>query len=111
MFHLNEVQALVSAINIRMDLYFYVANNVVPVEDILDMHNVDDVITEEESYNAGIWCYYIAWDLKICLVDLNEVNNSFTCMDFFTQVCHKITKSGIFEIINGRRCKKGMPCL
>ena len=65
------------------------------VEDILNMHNVDDVLTESERYNARIQCHYIAWDLKIRLENLNEVNNGFTWMKCFTQGCHNMSKAGI----------------
>ena len=59
------------------------------------MHNVDDTLTEAASYNAWIWCHYIAWDLKIRLENLNEVNNGFTWMKCFTQGCHNMSKAGI----------------
>ena len=54
MFHMKEVQILVSAINIRMNLCFSVGNNVVPVENILEMHNIYDPLTEASRYNARI---------------------------------------------------------
>ena len=57
---------------------FSVANNVVPVEDILNICNVDDTLTEAERYNEMIQFHYIAWDLKILLENLNEVKNGFT---------------------------------
>ena len=41
----KEVQNVVSAIKIRMT-FFSEENNVVPVEDILGIHNVDDTLTE-----------------------------------------------------------------
>ena len=62
---------MVSAIKIRTNLCFSVAKNVVPVEDILDMHNFDNTLTETERYNARIWFRYIAWALKIGLKNLN----------------------------------------
>ena len=37
---------MVSAIKIRTNMCFSVANNVVPVEDILEMHDFDDTLTE-----------------------------------------------------------------
>ena len=51
---MKEVQILVSAINIRMNLCFSVGNNVVPVENILEMHNIYDPLTEASRYNARI---------------------------------------------------------
>ena len=57
---------MVSAINILV-IFFVVTNIVVPVEDIIDMHNVDNALTGEARYNARIWGHYIAWALKICL--------------------------------------------
>ena len=71
-----------------------------PVEDIIEMHNVDNIITESERYNERIWCHYITCALKICLNNLNEVNNILTWMKSFTQGCHNISKTGSFEIIN-----------
>ena len=53
-------QNVVSAINIRMNLSFAVANNVVSVEDIIQMNHVDDTLTDTERYNARILCHYIA---------------------------------------------------
>ena len=44
---------------------FSVANNVVPVEDILEMHNFDYTLTETARYNARIWLHYIAWDRNL----------------------------------------------
>ena len=66
-----------------------------PVDNILRMHNVDNTLTEAARYNARILCHYIAWPLKICLGDFNEVNNGFTWMKSFTQGCHKMDKAGI----------------
>ena len=54
LFHPKEVQNVVSAINIRMNFCFSVENNVVPVEDILYMHNVDNMLTDAERYTARI---------------------------------------------------------
>ena len=53
--------------------YFVLANIIVPIEDILDMNNVGDMLTQAARYNARIWFHYIAWDFKIRLSDLNEV--------------------------------------
>ena len=78
-----------------MNFCFSVANNVVPVEDILEMRNVEDTLTKAARYNAIIWCHYIAWDLKICLDNFNGVNNGFTWMKIFTHICHKMAKAGI----------------
>ena len=69
---------MVSVIKIRMNLCFTVEKNVVPFEDILEIYNFENTITEAGIYNASISCHYIAWFLKICLEDLNEVNNGFT---------------------------------
>ena len=71
-----------------------------PVEDILDIHNVEDTLTETKMYNTRIWCHYIAWDIRIRLDNLNEVNNGFTSMRCFTQECHNMSKAGIFKISN-----------
>ena len=79
-----------------MNLCFYLEKNEVHVEDILEMHNVDDTLTEAARYNARIQCHYISWDLKILLDNLDEVNNGFTWMKFFKQGLHKMAKSGIF---------------
>ena len=87
---------MVSTIKIRMKVCFSVANNVVPVEDILEMYNVDEMRTEAARYNTRIRYHYIAWDIKIRLKNLNEVNNGFTWMGFFTQGCHKMEKYGLF---------------
>ena len=86
---------MVIAIKIRMNLCFAVANNVVPDEDILDMHNIDNMITESEMHGARIWFHCIAWALKICLENLNQLNNGFTWMKYFTQGCHKMSKASI----------------
>ena len=79
------------------DLFFSVGNNVVPVEDILEMHNVENILTEEVIYNSRIFYHYIAWALKILQDNLNEVNNGFTWMICFTQGCHKMAEYGIFK--------------
>ena len=50
-FRIKKGQYMVSLINIR---FFSVSNNVVPVEDILDMHIVDYTLTESSRYNARI---------------------------------------------------------
>ena len=78
------------------ELIFSVAKNVVPVEDIFEMHNVDDTITEAARHNERIRCHYIAWDIKIRLDNLNEVNNGFTWVKYFAQRFHKMAKAGIF---------------
>ena len=77
-----------------------------PVEDILDMHNVDDTQTEAARYNAIIWYHCILWDIKIRLDNLNEVNSRFTWIKLFTQGCHKMAKAGIFKISNGNMVQK-----
>ena len=69
---------MVSVIKIQINFCFYVANNVVPVEYILEMHNVDDTLTKSERYNARIWYHYISWDIKVRLDHLNWLNNGFT---------------------------------
>ena len=92
MFHPKEVQNVVSAIKIQMNVCFSVAKTLVPVEDILDMHNVDNKMTDSVRYNAGIWCHYIAWDIKNRLYNLNKVNNNFAWMKCFTQGCHNMEK-------------------
>ena len=68
-----------------------------PVEDIIDIHNVYDTLTEAASYNASIWFHYISWAIKIHMGNLNEVNNSFTWMEGCTQGCHKMAEAGIFK--------------
>ena len=93
---------MVSAIKIRINSCFYVANNVVPVEDVMNMHNVDNNLTESERHNVRIWCHYIVRDLKIRLENLNEVKNGFTWIKCFTQGCHNMSKVVIFKIINGK---------
>ena len=72
-----------------------VSNNAVPVEDIIYMQNIENALTEAERYNARIWCHYTEWDLKMCLRNLNEVNNGFTWMENFTHVCRNMSKAGI----------------
>ena len=67
LFHPKEVQNVVSKINIRMG-FFSVSNIFFPVEDIPEMHTFEGTLTEAERYNARVWCHYIAWDIKICLV-------------------------------------------
>ena len=101
---------MVIAIKIQINLCFYVAKNKVTVEDNLDMHNVDNTLNAEVMYNARIFCYYIAWDLKICMDHLNGVNNDFTWMKFFIQGCHNMSEAIINKIINGETVKK-MACL
>ena len=58
---------MVSAIKIRTNMCFSVANNVVPVEDTLGMHNFDYTLTETARYNARIWFHYTVWALNIGL--------------------------------------------
>ena len=43
---------MVSEINIRNIFCLFLAKNVVPVEDIIEMHNVDDTLTEASRYIA-----------------------------------------------------------
>ena len=76
---------MVSEIKIRMNFSFSVANNIGPVEDILEMRNVGYILTDSERYNARIRCQYITWALKIRLENLNEVSNGFTWIKCFTQ--------------------------
>ena len=87
---------MVSEIKIRMYLCLSVANNVVFVEDIIEMNNVDDMLTGAVRYNARIWCHYIAGDIKIRLDNLDEINNGFTWMKCFTQGFHYIDQSWHF---------------
>ena len=96
---------MVSSMKIRI-IFFSVEKNVVPVEYIIEMHNVDDTLTEAARYNARIRCPYIAWYIKIRLENLNEVNNCFTWMKCFTQGCHKMVRAGIFKISNGKTVGK-----
>ena len=70
-----------------MNFCFSVTKNLVPVEDILEIHNVDNTLTKSARYNARIRCHYIAWALRIRLNNLNDVNNGFTWMKCFNQVC------------------------
>ena len=70
------------------------------------MHNFDDALTEAESYNSIIWCHYDSCALKISLDKYNEVNNGFTFMKSFAQIFHKMDKSDIFEISNGKTVQK-----
>ena len=77
-----------------------------PVEDIIEMHNVDYTLTEAERYNARIWRHYISWMLKIRQKNLNEGNNGFTWMGIFIQRCHKMAKAGIFKTINSKTVQK-----
>ena len=55
LFHPKEGQNLVIAIKIRVNLCFSVAKNVAPIEDILEMHNVDNTLNEAAIYNARIF--------------------------------------------------------
>ena len=96
MFYPKEVPNLVSAIRIRIDLCFSIANNVVPVEDILDMHSIEYTLTKAARYNIRIQCHYIAWYIKIRLF-FNEVNNGFNRMKIFTQGCHNMAKNWYFR--------------
>ena len=73
-----------------MNLFFCVANNVVPVEYILDIHSFYDALTEAARYNASVWCHYISWALKIRMGNGNDINNGFTWIKCFTQVCHNM---------------------
>ena len=91
---------MVSEIKIRIDFCFFIAKNVVPIEDILEMCGVDNMLNEVERYNARIWRHYIAWYIKICLGDLNEVKNGITWLKYFNQGCHNMAKGGIFKISN-----------
>ena len=43
LFHSKEVQNVVRAIKIQLEFCSHLANNVVPVESILEMHNVDNL--------------------------------------------------------------------
>ena len=69
-----------------------------PVEYIIEMHIVGNILTEVARYNASIRLHYIAWYLKTRLEYLNEVKNGYTCMKCFTQGCHNMTKSDCFKI-------------
>ena len=57
MFYLKKGQNMFITIKIWMDFCFTVANNVALVEDILDMHNVENTLTESEIYKARIHCH------------------------------------------------------
>ena len=93
---------MVRTIKIRMNLCFAVAKNVVPVEDILEMHNVENTLTESELYNESIHCHYIAWYIKTLLDNLNELNNVFPWMKYCTQGCHNMAESDILKISNDK---------
>ena len=83
-----------------------VSDNVVPVEDILGINSVGNTLIEAARNNESIICHYIAQDLRICLDNLNEVNNGFTWMKGFTQGLHKMAKPGIFKTSNGKTVRK-----
>ena len=51
---------MVSAIKSRINFCFSEAISVVTVEDIIEMRNVDNALTEADIYNARIFCHYIA---------------------------------------------------
>ena len=55
LFHPKEVQNVVSSINIWMNLCFFVAKNVVTIEEIIEMKNVKDTLTEAARYDSRIW--------------------------------------------------------
>ena len=93
------------------ELCFSVANNVVHFEGILEMHNVYNMLTEEARCTARIWCHYTEWYLQICLENFNEVKNGFIWMKYSTQVCHKMSKTGVLKISHGKPVKNGMSCL
>ena len=46
------------------------------------------------------------WALKICLENLNEINNVFTWMKCFTQGCHNMAKVFIFLMSNDKTVYK-----
>ena len=89
---------MVSAIYIQIILRFSIANNVVPVEDDLEIRNVDYTLTESERYSARIRYHYIAWALKICLDNLNELKTVFTWMKCFTEGCYDMARADFFKI-------------
>mmetsp|Transcript_22847 Transcript_22847/g.49599 ORF Transcript_22847/g.49599 Transcript_22847/m.49599 type:complete len:118 (-) Transcript_22847:37-390(-) len=49
LFHPKEGQTVVDAIKNRMDLCFGVANNTVPLEAVLEMHDVDETMTDRRG--------------------------------------------------------------
>ena len=81
----------------RSECFFGEGNNVFTIEDILEMRNVDNTITEAARYNVSIWCHYIAWALKICLENLNEVNNGFTWDGVQPKISPFISFSGMYR--------------
>ena len=80
------------------------ANNVVLVEDILNMYNIDDELTEMERYNERIWCHYIEWALKICLENLIKVKNDFTLMIFLLRDDRRWKKLVYLAKVMVRQC-------
>ena len=94
---------MVSKIKSRMNLCFVASKKLVPVNYIIDMHNVEDALNEEAVYNASIRCHCIAWNIKICLGHLNELDNGFAWMNCFTQGYHKMAEAGIHKYLMMRR--------
>ena len=69
---------MASEIKTEMKFCFTVTNNVVNIEDILEMNNIDYMLTVAARYKARIQCHYISCAMKIHLDNLNEVKNCFT---------------------------------
>ena len=70
-----------------------------PVEYILKVHNGNSTLNEAASYNARIQCHHIAYNLKIRLDNLSEVNNGFTWMKCFTEVCRRMAIAVIIKYV------------
>ena len=78
------------------------------IEDIVDMHNVDNTLTDSGRYNASIWYNYTAWVIKIFLDNLIEVNYCFTWTKCFTQGFHKLSEAGKIKYVLVIWCNNGM---
>lgn len=45
----------------RIFVLFCAANNEVPIEVVLERHDVDETMTDAAKYDARLPCRYIAW--------------------------------------------------
>ena len=104
LFNPREGQNVISAIQERMTLCFGVANNDVPLDAVLEGHDVDDTMTETAKCNARIRCHYMAWALKIRLNYMNDL--SFTWGDCCNKACHKMADAQVFKISHGETVRK-----
>ena len=87
-----------------MNLCFAVAQNEVPVDIFLELH--DALVLETAMYNAHIWCHYKGWALKIRIGNLDRDESACTWGECCTEAYKRMAGFVIVKITNGETIRK-----